>query len=57
MGNWGIHVLDDVRNVAMLDDMRMPSAVYSAGTRVVWDDAGETPNVQATYFANDRMPI
>lgn len=57
MGNWGIHVLDDVRNVALLDGVRLPSAVYSAGTRVAWNDAGETPNVQVAYFANDHVPV
>jgi predicted dehydrogenase len=57
MGNWGVHILDDVRNVALQDEVRMPSAVYSAGTRAAWNDAGATPNVQVAYFANDRVPI
>lgn len=57
MGNWGVHIMDDVRNVALLDGVRLPSAVHSAGTRVAWNDAGETPNVQAAYFANDHFPI
>lgn len=57
MGNWGVHVLDDVLNVAMQDQVGLPSAVHSAGMRAAWHDAGTTPNVQVAYYENKRMPV
>lgn len=56
MGNWGVHVLDDVLNVAMQDQVGMPSAVHSAGVRAAWNDAGTTPNLQVAYYDNQRLP-
>ena len=57
MGNWGVHVLDDVLNVALEDKAGLPSAVYSAGERAAWNDAGETPNIQVAYFENRGLPV
>lgn len=57
MGNWGVHVLDDALNVAMLDKAGFPSAVQSAGMRAEWDDAGNTPNTQVAYFENSVLPM
>ncbi|MCU0709626.1 MAG: Gfo/Idh/MocA family oxidoreductase [Pirellula sp.] len=45
MGNWGIHVLDDVRNVAFQDAVRIPKRILVGGGRLTWNDAGQTPNV------------
>ena len=57
MGNWGVHVLDDVLNVALQDRAGFPTAVYSAGERAAWNDAGNTPNVQVAYFENRVLPV
>lgn len=50
MGNWGVHVIDDVRHVVLLDEGPMPKRVLGGGGRVAWDDAGETPNLHFAYF-------
>jgi predicted dehydrogenase len=43
MGNWGIHYLDDVRNIMGWEGV--PTSVVSAGGRFAWDDNGDTPNM------------
>ena len=40
MGNWGVHVLDDVRNNVFLDKVTLPQKIFGGGGRVVWNDAG-----------------
>lgn len=57
MGNWGPHILDDVRNVALRDAAPLPSRVFAAGGRAVWDDAGTTPNLMAAAFETPSMPV
>jgi len=57
MGNWGVHILDDLRSVALGDQAVLPTRVTSAGGRVVWDDAGETPNLHAAHFENSALPV
>ncbi|QDU90995.1 Inositol 2-dehydrogenase [Pirellulimonas nuda] len=57
LGNWGVHILDDVRNVALRDQAAFPTATASFGGRVLWDDAGNTPNFQATLFESDVLPV
>jgi predicted dehydrogenase len=56
MGNWGVHVLDDVRNVAYQDSVSLPNGVFAVGGRVAWDDAGDTPNVHYAIFETDSFP-
>lgn len=56
MGNWGIHVLDDVRNVAYRDSVSTPRRIAAVGGRVGWEDAGETPNVHYALFETDSFP-
>ncbi|MGV3484161.1 MAG: Gfo/Idh/MocA family protein, partial [Planctomycetaceae bacterium] len=56
MGNWGVHVLDDVRNVAYRDSVSLPSGVFAVGGRVAWNDAGDTPNVHYAIFETDSFP-
>jgi hypothetical protein len=56
MGNWGVHVLDDVRNVAYADQVTTPKRIVAAGGRVDWKDAGETPNVHFALFETDTFP-
>ncbi len=56
MGNWGVHVLDDVRNVAYQDSVSTPTRVVAGGGRVAWNDAGETPNVHFALFETETFP-
>ena len=57
MGNWGVHVLDDVRNNIFLDTVSLPKKVMGGGGRVAWDDAGETPNAHFAYFDTGTIPV
>ena len=57
MGNWGVHVLDDVRNNIFLDRVALPEKVIGGGGRVVWNDAGDTPNVHFAYFETGSIPV
>jgi predicted dehydrogenase len=57
MGNWGVHVIDDLRNNVFQDKVKMPSKVAGGGGRVVWNDAGETPNLQFAYFEAGGVPV
>lgn len=55
--NWGVHVLDDVRNVAFRDGVSLPSSVVCGGGRVVWNDAGQTPNLMFAMLEADGVPV
>ena len=57
MGNWGVHVLDDVRNNVFQDQVTLPKRIMGGGGRVVWDDAGQTPNVHFVYFDTGSIPV
>jgi predicted dehydrogenase len=57
LGNWGIHVLDDAVNVVLRDQCAFPRRVAAAGGRVVWDDAGDTPNVYFAYYETGSIPV
>jgi predicted dehydrogenase len=57
MGNWGIHVLDDVRGTALQDRIGLPRRVLAGGGRVAWDDAGNTPNVAFAYYDTGIVPV
>lgn len=57
MGNWGVHVLDDLRNNVFLDRVTLPKRIFGGGGRVVWNDAGETPNVHFVYFDTGSIPV
>lgn len=56
MGNWGVHILDDVRNVAYQDKVTTPRRIAAAGGRVAWGDAANTPNVHFALFETDTFP-
>ncbi len=56
MGNWGVHILDDVRNVAYQDQISTPSRISCGGGRIGWDDAGQTPNVHFALFETETFP-
>jgi hypothetical protein len=57
MGNWGVHVLDDVRNNVFRDSVALPKRIMAAGTRIGLNDAGETPNVHFVHFDTGLYPV
>ena len=57
MGNWGVHVLDDVRNNVFQDSVSTPQRIFGGGGRVLWNDAGESPNVHFVYFDTGSIPV
>ena len=57
MGNWGIHVLDDAINVVLRDRVPFPLRVAAAGGRVLWNDAGQTPNASVVYYDTGSIPL
>ena len=57
MCNWGVHILDDVRNVGLADRVGLPKRLLTAAGRLTWDDAGETPNVQVAYYDTGSIPV
>lgn len=57
MGNWGVHILDDVRNVGLADKVGLPKRLLAGGGRLLWQDAGETPNVHFAYYDSGTVPV
>ncbi len=57
MGNWGVHVLDDLRNNVFQDKVSLPKQICGGGGRVVWNDAGESPNVHFVHFDTGSIPV
>ena len=57
MGNWGVHVLDDVRNNVFRDTIATPSSIIAAGGRFAWNDAGETPNIHFALLDAGGIPV
>ena len=57
MGNWGVHVLDDLRNNVFLDKVVLPKRIFGGGGRVVWNDAGDSPNVHFVFFDTGEIPV
>ncbi len=57
LGNWGPHLLDDLRNVVFRDKVKLPKRVLAGGGRFGWDDAGETPNTHFTYIDTGDVPV
>ena len=53
MGNWGVHVRDDLRNNVFQDKVALPKRIMGGGGRVTWNDAGQTPNVHFVYLLSD----
>lgn len=48
IGNQGVHEVDLV--CWALGDQPLPSRIQSFGNRFAWDDAGNTPNMQAIWY-------
>jgi len=57
LGNWGPHILDDLRNIVYQDRATYPTKVVSGGGRFGWDDAGTTPNTHFTYMEAGGIPF
>ena len=57
MGNWGVHVLDDVRNNVLQDSCKLPKRIIAGGGRVALNDAGQTPNIHFAYFDTGSIPV
>jgi len=57
MGNWGVHIIDDVRNNVFLDRVAFPEKVVAAGGRFQWHDAGNTPNVHFSVLDTGAIPV
>jgi hypothetical protein len=57
MGNWGVHILDDVRNNVFQDSVSLPTGIMAGGGRLVYNDAGQTPNVNFAYFDTGSIPV
>jgi predicted dehydrogenase len=57
MGNWGVHVLDDLRNNVFQDTVALPNRIIGGGGRVAWNDAGQTPNVHFVFFDTGSIPV
>lgn len=57
MGNWGVHVIDDVINNVVLDKCPLPKGITAGGARTAYNDAGQTPNVAFVAFDIGSFPI
>lgn len=57
MGNWGVHILDDVCGNVFLDNVKLPASVIGGGGRVAWNDAGNTPNVHLAALDAGGVPV
>lgn len=57
MGNWGVHVLDDLRNNVFQDQVALPKRIIGGGGRVAWNDAGDSPNVHFVHFDTGSIPV
>ncbi len=57
MGNWGVHVLDDLRNNVFQDSVALPKQIMGGGGRVGQEDAGQTPNVHFAFFDTGTIPV
>jgi hypothetical protein len=56
-GNWGVHIIDDVINVVFRDKHKLPDRAAAGGARVVWNDAGESPNIHLSYLEAGDTPV
>lgn len=57
LGNWGPHLLDDLRNVVFRDKVKLPKKVIAGGGRLAWNDAGNTPNTHFIYMDTGEIPV
>lgn len=57
MGNWGVHIVDDVRNTVFQDKVDVPRRVFGCGGRVGYNDAGQTPNIHLVQLDTGSIPL
>lgn len=57
LGNWGPHIIDDLRNVVFRDKLKYPKRVLAGGGRLGWDDAGTAPNTHFVYMDCGDIPV
>ena len=57
LGNWGPHIIDDLRNVVFRDELKYPKRVLAGGGRLGWDDAGTAPNTHFVYLDCGDIPV
>jgi len=57
MGNWGVHIVDDVRNNVFRDGIAFPRSVVAGGGRFAWHDAGNTPNIHFAMLDTGSIPV
>jgi hypothetical protein len=57
MGNWGVHIVDDVRNNVFRDAISFPKGVVAGGGRFAWHDAGNTPNIHFAMLDTGSIPV
>jgi predicted dehydrogenase len=57
MGNWGVHIVDDVRNNVFRDATAFPKSVVAGGGRFAWHDAGTTPNIHFAMLDTGSIPV
>ena len=57
LGNWGPHILDDLRNIVWRDRLTLPKRVLACGGRLGWNDAGQTPNTHSIYYDTGDVPV
>jgi len=57
IGNWGVHIFDDVRGTVFRDKVQLPTAITATGGRYVWNDAGETPNLHFAILDAGGIPV
>jgi len=57
MGNWGVHILDDVRNNLFQDLVAAPTTITAAGGRFIWNDFGDTSNVHFALLDAGGVPV
>ncbi len=57
LGNWGPHIIDDLRNVVFRDKLNYPKRVLAGGGRLGWDDAGTAPNTHFVYMDCGEIPV
>lgn len=57
MGNWGVHLLDDVRNNIFQDSVAFPKRIVAGGGRFGDNDSGNTPNLHCALLDTGSYPV
>lgn len=55
MGNWHVHYIDDLCH--MLGWTEAPTRVVTAGGRFVWNDNGQTPNMEFALMEHQGLKV